>query len=191
MARDKVGKNIQIQGSASFIDSVLLEDNITGRLFMFADAMPAGIGFSNTAVGSGFKMIKDSKYIKLRWHTDGLNQYDYSIRENGIIYNDTLNQATTYSVDNEYNLLKNSLYLTQKQYKVRFEGTSLIENKTDIDVKMNIFYKDSLLKVLPTNFLVMKYSDDEGKTWSGINIMSSFKGENERVPLYGQELDCK
>ena len=43
--RDSVGKNVQISGSASFIDSVLLEDSSTGRLFLFADAFSYGKGF--------------------------------------------------------------------------------------------------------------------------------------------------
>lgn len=50
---------------------------------------------------------------------------------------------------------------------------------------MNIFYKDSYFKVLPTNFIVMKYSDNEGETWSDMQILGRFKEDNQRVPLYG------
>lgn len=32
--RDSVGKNVQIQGSASYIDPVLLEDKSTHRVFL-------------------------------------------------------------------------------------------------------------------------------------------------------------
>ena len=45
--RDLIGKNIQISGSASFIDTVLLEDRETGRLFLFSDAFTSGKGFNN------------------------------------------------------------------------------------------------------------------------------------------------
>lgn len=183
--RDSVGKNVQINGSASFIDSVTVEDSTTGRLFLFADAMPAGIGFSNTAAGSGFKTVDGEKYVKLHWHKDPANTYNYTIREDGIIYDDRTGMPTEYSVDGDYDLLKNGEYLTQKQYDVHFEGTKLIEEKNDVDVNMNIFYKDSYFKVLPTNFIVMKYSDNEGETWSDMQILGRFKEDNQRVPLYG------
>lgn len=183
--RDSVGKNVQIQGSASFIDSVLLEDKTSNRLFMFVDAMPAGIGFSNTAAGSGFKTVGDKKYVKLRWSQDGSNTFNYTIRENGVIYDDTTNTPTEYTVDGNYNIKQNGEYLTQKQYQVHFEGTTLVEEKNDVDVYQNIFYKDSVFKVLATNFIVMKYSDDEGNTWSDMQFLGQFKADNQRVPLFG------
>lgn len=181
--RDSTGKNVQIQGSAAFIDSVTIEDRLTGRIFLFADAMPAGIGFSNTAAGSGFKTIGGEKYVKLRMNND--SAYNYTIRGNGTIYDDRTNQPTEYTVDGEYNILRNGDYLYQKQYKVYFEGSTLHEVTTDVDVKQNVFYKDSLFKVLPTNFIVMKYSDDHGNTWSSMKILGKFKGDNQRMPLYG------
>lgn len=183
--RDSVGKNVQIQGSAAFIDSVLLEDRTTDRIFLFADAMPAGIGFSNTAAGSGFKTIGDNKYVKLRWSEDGSTTFNYTIRDNGVIYNDTTNEPTEYSVDGNYNIKKNGQYMTQKQYEVHFEGSTLLEQKTDVDVYQNVFYKDSCFKVMATNFIVMKYSDDEGATWSDMQILGKFKSDNQRMPLFG------
>lgn len=68
--------------------------------------MPAGIGSSNASVGSGFKEVDGKKYLKLHWKDDAAGTYDYSVRENGTIYNDTTNSATEYSVDGEYNLYK-------------------------------------------------------------------------------------
>lgn len=177
--RDSVGKNVQIQGSASYIDPVLLEDKSTHRVFLFADLMPAGIGSSNASVGSGFKEINGKKYLKLHWKDDSSSDYNYSIRENGIIYDDTTNASTEYSVDGEYNLYKNGEALTCKQYDYNFEGTSLLETPTDTDVNMNVFYKDSMFKVFPTNYLAMKYSDDEGDNWSDLNIVSTFKPEEK------------
>ena len=91
--------------------------------------MPAGIGFSNTAAGSGFKTVDGEKYVKLHWHKDPANTYNYTIREDGIIYDDRTGMPTEYSVDGDYDLLKNGEYLTQKQYDVHFEGTKLIEEK--------------------------------------------------------------
>lgn len=149
--RDSVGKNVQIQGSASYIDPVLLEDKETKRVFLFADLMPAGIGSSNASVGSGFKEVDGKKYLKLRWYEDGADAYNYSIRESGIIYNDTTGEATEYTVDGEYNIYQNGNNLTCKQYDYNFEGSTLLETQTDTDVNMNIFYKDSVFKAFPTN----------------------------------------
>lgn len=183
--RDNVGKNVQIQGSASYIDSVLLEDKETKRIFLFADLMPAGIGSSNASVGSGFKDIGGKKYLKLRWHQDGSSTYNYSVREGGVIYDDTTGQPTQYRVDGEYNLYQNDSKLTCKQYDYNFSGTNLIESKTDVDVDMNVFYKDSVFKAFPTNYLAMRYSDNEGDTWSGLNIVSTFKPENSKFLVVG------
>ena len=194
--RDSVGKNVQIQGSASYIDPVLLEDKETHRVFLFADMMPAGIGSSNASVGSGFKEVDGKKYLKLHWKDDAAGTYDYSVRENGTIYNDTTNSATEYSVDGEYNLYKNGNAMLCKQYDYNFEGTKLLETQTDTDVNMNVFYKDADFKVFPTTYLAMKYSDDEGETWSDLQIVSTFKpgkqianGEHAGrliVPLYSK-----
>ena len=183
--RDSVGKNVQIQGSASYIDPVLLEDKDTHRVFLFADMMPAGIGSSNASVGSGFKEVDGKKYLKLHWKDDAAGTYDYSVRENGTIYNDTTNSATEYSVDGEYNLYKNGNAMLCKQYDYNFEGTKLLETQTDTDVNMNVFYKDADFKVFPTTYLAMKYSDDEGETWSDLQIVSTFKPEESKFLVLG------
>ena len=50
---------------------------------------------------------------------------------------------------------------------------------------MNIFYKDSVFKAFPTNYLAMRYSDNEGDTWSDLKIVSSFKPENSKFLVVG------
>lgn len=159
-------RDLQIQGSASFIDPVMVQDAESGRLFLFADVMPAGIGSSNASVGNGYKTIDGQQYLKLRWHEDGSNAYNYSVRENGVIYNDTTNQPTEYTMNADFELLKNGTPLTVKQYSVSFSGSQLLETPTDVDVAMNVFYKDSYFKVFPTAYLGMTYSDDGGNTWN-------------------------
>ena len=42
--RDNKLKNSQISGSASFIDSSIVEDKKSGKTILLADVMPAGIG---------------------------------------------------------------------------------------------------------------------------------------------------
>lgn len=184
--RDVAGRDKQISGSASFIDPVLLEDQDTGRIYLFADAMPAGVGSPNAIAGSGYKEIDGKKYLKLRWYTDPANTYNYTVRENGIVYNDTTNQPTEYTVNANHEILKDGAIQKVKQYQVRFDGNNLIEEKTNKDVNMNVFYKDSVFKILPTAYFSMTYSDDEGKTWSPLKLMNKdLKSETERLFITG------
>ncbi|MBF0715379.1 sialidase domain-containing protein [Gemelliphila palaticanis] len=181
--RDNSGKNIQISGSASFIDSVLLQDETTNRVFLFADAMPHGIGFNNAVRNSGFKIIDGKKYLKLK--KNGESEFNYSIRNDRFIYNDNTNTRTEYRVDKNYNVLKNNKYVYNNVYDVRITGSTIQEFKTNEKAYMNIFYKDSDFTVERTNFLVYAYSDDNGKNWSNFNILEPFGDINESVPLYG------
>ena len=183
--RDATGKNVQISGSAAFIDTVLLQDSTTDRLFLFSDAFTSGKGFNNVVSGTGFKEINGNKYLQLHWHEDADGVYNYSIREGGIIYNDVDGVATNYSVDGDYRIKHNGEYLTQKQYTVRFNGTTLIEEQTDVNVNQCVFYKDSVFTLLPTNYLVMKYSDNDGLTWSDMQILGQFRDVTDRMVLFG------
>ena len=61
--RDSVGKNVQIQGSASYIDPVLLEDKSTHRVFLFADLMPAALEVLMHLLVLDFKEINGKKNI--------------------------------------------------------------------------------------------------------------------------------
>ncbi len=178
-------RDLQIQGSASFIDPVMVQDAESGRLYLFADVMPAGIGSSNASVGNGYKTIDGQQYLKLRWHEDGSNTYNYSVRENGVIYNDTTNQPTEYTMNADFELLKNGTPLTVKQYSVSFSGNRLLETATDVDVAMNVFYKDSYFKVFPTAYLGMTYSDDEGVTWSSMQLLNTLKSNSEKLLITG------
>lgn len=180
-----LGKLLRIGGSASFIDPLMVQDQESGRLFLFADAMPAGIGSSNASVGNGYKTIDGKQYLKLRWHEDGNNTYNYSVRENGVIYNDTTGQPTEYSLNEDFEVLQNGTPLTVKQYEVSINGLILNETKTDVDVAMNVFYKDSLFKVYPTSYLAMVYSDDNGLTWSSMQLLNTLKSDSEKLLITG------
>lgn len=178
-------RDLQIQGSASFIDPVMVQDNESGRLFLFVDVMPAGIGSSNASVGNGYKTIDSNQYLKLRWHEDDSSTYNYSVRENGVIYDDTTNTATEYTVNADFELLKNGTPLTVKQYSINISGSTLNEVQTDVNVAMNVFYKDSLFKVYPTSYLGMVYSDDEGLTWSSMQLLNTLKSDSEKLLITG------
>lgn len=180
-----LGKLLRIGGSASFIDPLMVQDQESGRLFLFADAMPAGIGSSNASVGNGYKMIDGKQYLKLRWHEDGSNTYNYSVRENGVIYNDTTGQPTEYALNEDFEVLQNGTPLTVKQYEVSISGLILNETKTDVDVAMNVFYQDSLFKVYPTSYLAMVYSDNNGLTWSSMRLLNTLKSDSEKLLITG------
>lgn len=175
--RDPVGKNVQIQGSASFIDSATVQSTKNGNVYLFADFMPAGIGNGNSLkTDSGFKEINGKYYLKLRLNTS--SAYDYSIRENGIIYDDLTEKPTEYKVDSDYNILKNNEPLYVEQYSVKFDGDNLLEYHNGNQVKMNIFYKDALFKVTPTNYVGYTVSKNNGESWSNPTVLPPFMGLN-------------
>ena len=178
-------RDLQIQGSASFIDSVLVQDSESERLYMFADVMPAGIGSSNASVGNGYKTIDGKQYLKLRWHEDSSSAYNYSVRENGIIYDDITDTPTEYTINEDFEVLHNGVPLTVKQYSVEINGSALNEIQTDVDVAMNVFYRDSYFKVYPTCYLGMVYSDDEGETWSSLQLLNTLKSDSEKLLITG------
>ncbi|MEK4760398.1 sialidase family protein [Viridibacillus sp. FSL E2-0187] len=127
---------------ASNIDLSLLQDETNERIFALVDGFPHGGGLmggfgTNAFKGTGFKTIEGKKYMVL---TDE-NKNEYTIREEGNIYNKT-GELTEYSVDENRNLYVNG-------------------KKTD-----NYFSQTSPLKPLKTSYLELYYSDDEGATWT-------------------------
>ena len=183
-----VGTQTRVNQSASFIDPVLLQDEETERVFLISDAMAAGYGSPQTVTGSGYKEIQGKKYLKLQ--KAGETDYNYTVRENGVIYNDTTNQPTEYSLNSNFEILKDNVLQTVKQKSSRFDPTNgsgqLVTDETDKDVPMNIMYADAVFKALPTTWLYMKYSDDDGKTWSDPILLNGMvKAEDSRVLVTG------
>lgn len=183
-----VGTQTRVNQSASFIDPVLLQDEETERVFLISDAMAAGYGSPQAVTGSGYKEIQGKKYLKLQ--KAGETDYNYTVRENGVIYNDTTNQPTEYSLNSNFEILKDNVLQTVKQKSSRFDPTNgsgqLVTDETDKDVPMNIMYADAVFKALPTTWLYMKYSDDDGKTWSDpILLNGMIKAEDSRVLVTG------
>lgn len=183
-----VGTQTRVNQSASFIDPVLLQDEETERVFLISDAMAAGYGSPQAVTGSGYKEIQGKKYLKLQ--KAGETDYNYTVRENGVIYNDTTNQPTEYSLNSNFEILKDNVLQTVKQKSSRFDPTNgsgqLVTDETDKDVPMNIMYADAVFKALPTTWLYMKYSDDDGKTWSDPILLNGMvKAEDSRVIVTG------
>lgn len=169
--------------SASFIDPVMFEDEEIGRLFLVSDAFVAGAGSPQSQVGSGYKEIDGKKYLMLK--KAGESAYNYSIRD-GVVWNDVTGTATEYTVNADFELLKDGQALTVKQKDIEFTNNQFVQKTTDKDVKMSIFYSDAEFQVYNTAYIYMKYSDDQGQTWSDPIILNSMiKSEDIRLFIVG------
>lgn len=174
--RDNKLKNSQISGSASFIDSSIVEDKKSGKTILLADVMPAGIGNNNAnKADSGFKEINGHYYLKLKKNGD--NDFHYTVRENGVVYDETTNKPTNYTINDKYEVLEGGKSLTVEQYSVDFDSGSLRERHNGKQVPMNVFYKDSLFKVTPTNYIAMTTSQNRGESWEQFKLLPPFLGE--------------
>ncbi|HEW3855137.1 TPA: neuraminidase NanB [Streptococcus pneumoniae] len=190
--RDNKLKNSQISGSASFIDSSIVEDKKSGKTILLADVMPAGIGNNNAnKADSGFKEINGHYYLKLKKNGD--NDFRYTVRENGVVYNETTNKPTNYTINDKYEVLEGGKSLTVEQYSVDFDSGSLRERHNGKQVPMNVFYKDSLFKVTPTNYIAMTTSQNRGESWEQFKLLPPFLGEkhNGTYLCPGQSLALK
>lgn len=190
--RKEKERDSQISGSASFIDSAIVEDKTSGKVVLLADVMPAGIG-NNVAdkKDSGYKEINGKYYLKLKKSNE--NAYNYTVREDGVIYDDTSGKPTNYSVNEKYEVLDNGQPLTVTQYSVKFENGVLREYHNGEQVPMNIFYKDSMFKVARTNYIGVSTSSDKGQSWSNFKLLPPFLGVNHNATYLspGQGLSLK
>ena len=125
-------------GNASNIDQSLLEDRESNRIFSLVLGFPDGGGFPTSVKGSGFKTVNGQRYMVLL----DANKKEYTIRENGEVYDD-LNVKTTYKVDKLRNLFNSNVQIS------------------------NVFLSNSPLKPRMTSYLELWHSDDEGLTWEG------------------------
>lgn len=133
---------IDLPENASTIDTSLVQDKETGRIFLLVTSFASGYGFPNAKTGSGYTEVeKDGVVYRYRSLYDSSNNL-YTIRENGVVYDSNGNPT-------EYKVTENNMDL--------YKG----ENKID-----NVMTSTSPLKVLGTSFLSLVYSDDDGVTWS-------------------------
>ncbi len=179
--RDDQGKEEQIKYSASFIDSAILEDSQTGNIYLFADVMPAGVGNSIAWKNdSGFEEIDGQYFLKLRSQDE--EEYHYLLGSDQVIYDQRTGEATDYSVDDDYNILRKGEPLYTEQYSVDSQDGQLLEYQNGTKVKMNIFYHDSLFKVVPTNYMGYTVSQDQGESWSSLTLLDPLLGTAHNAP---------
>lgn len=132
----------QIKDSASYIDPVMVQSN-EGRVYLFVDAMPGGIGQANAIAHKGFSTIGGEERLLLQSQISS----NWSLGSDNKVYDEN-NVETGYTVESGFDLYQ--------------DGSKV----------SNIFYKDSPVKVLNTTYIVMCYSDDNGVSWSSPEIMN-------------------
>lgn len=154
--------------SASFIDSAIVQSKETDRIFFVSDMCPSGGGYNQAQKGTGFVEINGKKYLLLTTgnNSDSLSTFKYYVGEftDGFapVCNLSDNSTTEYTVDEEYNLYKNGVALTMAQ-----------KGSENVTVNQNVFYNDSEMSCYLTTYLAMRYSDDNGETWSSIKLIAA------------------
>lgn len=173
----KENGKITTKNSASSIDSSLLQDEKTGRIFLLLDVFPYGTGVANAEKGSGYTEINGKKYLLLK--KKGENEYNYYADKNGIIFTKD-GKKTECSLNSKFELYKDGNPLTVKQKKQVFWYNLSFGINTKNQVPMNIMYQNSLFKPMQTSYLYLIYSDDNGSTWSDpVNLNSQVKSDDE------------
>ena len=138
--------------SAFLIDPSMVQDKETGRIFLLVDMFPESTGLADSGIlktGTGYKKI-DGKDYQLLYDS---NNSEYTIRENGEVYNSN-GDLTEYTIIIECeapykelgNIYKNGEY---KGNIYLFTGSDAGE-----------------LNVVRTSYIWLMHSDDDGKTWS-------------------------
>lgn len=159
--------------SASFIDSAVVQSS-SGRIFVVVDAQPSNTGYLTAGKGSGFVELAGKKHLLLTDgnNTDALSTFDYYVGEyiGDLAPVLTLKgELTSYAVDKELYLYKDGKPAMMDQ-----------KGSEGVEVHQNVFYGDADLCCYSTTYLWMRYSDDNGKTWSAPVILSAqVKSENE------------
>lgn len=153
---DLISNQNSPSSAAFLIDSSLLEDKETGRIYLLVDMFPESSGLmdpSQLTTGTGYTKVNGVDYLQLFDSTGN----EYTVRpENGIGYvYDDQNNKTGYTVilegDAPYHE-RGSLYL-DGEYK---GNIYMLKNGPD----------KGELRVLNTQYLWLMHSDDDGKTWS-------------------------
>lgn len=134
---------------ASVIDSVLVQDEATGRVLMVIDHFPGGIGQPNAEVGVGYDE-------QGRQELHNLEGEKFVVDADGKVLT-VEGEPTDYSVDAEGNVTHNG------------EAAGNIYLAYGVDPNESLFTHR-------TSYIQMIYSDDDGATWSQpIDITSQLK----------------
>ncbi|MGL5379714.1 sialidase domain-containing protein [Clostridium sp.] len=146
---------IDYPGYASVIDSSMLQDEETGKVFLFITAFPENYGFPQIdRLGTGFETV-DGEECMLLFDGEGRegqrgNGNKYYIKPGGKVYTSE-GEETAYTVDTHNDLYENGVKIG------------------------NTFLPSSPLKAFGTAYLTIIESEDEGATWSAPKILPGIK----------------
>lgn len=125
---------------AAAIDCSLLQDQETERIWLLYSHSPGGVGAFSSWAGTGYD--QQGRQILYNRH-----YYPYVLAEDGQVYTKDEELLTDYRVDEQGRVFRGARQL----------GT--------IYEKFNELKEEQLYEV-PTSYLQMIFSDDEGQTWS-------------------------
>ncbi|MGI6255804.1 MAG: sialidase family protein [Acutalibacter sp.] len=147
---------------ASVIDPCLLEDPVTGKLFLLVDAFPPGAGAFCTQTGSGYGTIHGQRCLMLRKR--GTRKFSYHIDPHGTIWGPQ--GKTAYAVNRRWELQKAGRPLLAPQRKLVFWYGRPFGLPVGKSVPVHLFCHHAPFHPLATSYLFLLSSDDGGKTWS-------------------------
>lgn len=175
---DDYADGVTETASASFIDSAIVQSKKTDRIFIVTDAWTSEGGYPTCKKGTGFTTINGEKYLLLTTGSvnDSLDTFKYYVGAFADGFAPVLNladgSATGYSVDAEYDLYKDGAPVYQQQVG------------SDKMVQQNVFYDAADFCAYNTCYLWMRYSDDNGATWSS-PVMISAQVKNDKESFLG------
>ena len=131
------------------IDPEIVTDNDPnsphyGRIYILVDLNAYGTSLWDAVNGTGYTEIDGKQYQILN---DAAGN-TYTIREGGVVY-DSEGEVTKYRVE------------TEAEAPYREQGALYKDGE-----KLGSIYKNAELKMVDTVYMMMTYSDDDGKTWS-------------------------
>lgn len=162
---DDYADGVTDKASASFIDMAITQSS-TGRLFVLVDAQPANCGYLECEKGTGYASIDGANRMLLTTgdNTKAENTFKYYVGDFEGNFAPILNREdgteTGYTVDKEYDIYNNGVAVTTTQ-----KGSDKVINQ-------NVFYAEAPFRCYLTTFLWMRYSDDNGETWSAPEIIT-------------------
>lgn len=171
---DDYADGVTDKDSASFIDSAIVQ-TATGRIIVITDVFPSQGGYLQAKKGTGFADIEGKKRLLL---TDGKNNgklstFGFYVGEmtdgKAFVFDQKTGSKTACSIDENFRLYKNGepVYCAQK-------------GADGVQIQQNVFYSAADLQMYRTVYLCLRYSDDNGKTWSRPVLLSDqLKKDNE------------
>lgn len=148
--------------SACCNDSALVQSKASGRIFITSSGFPSGCGAFYSAAGTGY-VTDEGGELRLALSdksSSDINDCKYYIGDFVNGFAKVYGTEKNYTVDEELYLYLDGAPLYMKQIN---SGET---------VRQHIFFEDADLHVFPTCYLFMRFSDDNGKTWSAPRLLN-------------------